>query len=52
MLMDISMDKSRKLGWHGFVDTSESILEVFDDLAKLKMIPPVPKVNVSFNAAT
>ena len=43
------MDKSRKLGWHGMVDTSESFLEVFDDFAKLKMIPPVPKVEVSFN---
>ena len=43
------MDKSRKFGWHGFVDSSESFLEVFDDLAKLKMIPPVPKVKVSFN---
>lgn len=42
------MDKSRKLGWHGFVDSSESILAVFDDLAKLKMIPPVPKVEVKF----
>lgn len=44
-----STDKARKLGWHGFVDSSESILEVFDDLAKLKMIPPVPKVDVKFN---
>jgi len=44
-----SSDKARKLGWHGFVDTSESLLEVFDDLAKLKMIPPVPKVEVKFN---
>lgn len=49
LLTIISMDKSRKLGWHGFVDSSESFLEVFDDLAKLKMIPPVPKVKVSFN---
>ena len=44
-----SMDKARKLGWHGFVDSSESLLEVFDDLAKLKMIPPVPKVTVVFS---
>ncbi|ETI24630.1 hypothetical protein G647_03999 [Cladophialophora carrionii CBS 160.54] len=44
-----SSDKARKLGWHGFVDSSESLLEVFDDLAKLKMIPPVPKVEVKFN---
>ncbi|EMC98635.1 hypothetical protein BAUCODRAFT_119950 [Baudoinia panamericana UAMH 10762] len=44
-----SMDKSRKLGFHGFVDSTESFLEVFDDLAKIKMIPPVPKVKVSFN---
>ena len=49
VLMLRSMDKSRKLGWHGFVDSSESFLEVFDDLAKLKMIPPVPKEKVSFN---
>ncbi|KAK3697271.1 hypothetical protein LTR37_017584 [Vermiconidia calcicola] len=47
--LNFSMDKSRKLGWHGFVDTSESFLEVFDDFAKLKMIPTVPKVEVSFN---
>ena len=44
-----SMDKAKKLGWFGFVDSSESLLEVFDDLAKLKMIPPVPKVEVKFN---
>jgi hypothetical protein len=43
------MDKAKKLGWFGFVDSSESLLEVFDDLAKLKMIPPVPKVEVKFN---
>ena len=49
VLIRSSMDKSRKLGWHGFVDSSESLLEVFDELAKLKMIPPVPKVTVSFN---
>ena len=38
-----SMDKSRKLGWHGFVDSTESFFEVFRDLARIKMIPPVPK---------
>ena len=47
--LNFSMDKSRKLGWHGFVDSAESFLEVFDDLARLGMIPPVPKVKVSFN---
>ncbi|KAH9832704.1 NAD dependent epimerase dehydratase family protein [Teratosphaeria destructans] len=47
--LNFSMDKSRKLGWHGFVDSSESLLEVFKDLAKIKMIPPVPQVKVSFN---
>ena len=48
MLTIGSSDKARKLGWHGFGDSSESFLEVFEDLAKLKMIPPVPKVEVSF----
>ncbi|KAK5127920.1 hypothetical protein LTR85_005037 [Meristemomyces frigidus] len=47
--LNFSMDKSRKLGWHGFVDSTESLLEVFRDLAKIKMIPPVPEVTVSFN---
>lgn len=37
----LSMNKARKFGWHGFVDTSECIKEVLDDFAKLKMIPPV-----------
>lgn len=47
--LNMSMDKARKLGWHGFADSNEALLEVFDDLARLKMIPPVPKVTVSFN---
>lgn len=34
-----SMDKSRKLGWNGFVDTVESIKEVIGQLAELKMVP-------------
>jgi hypothetical protein len=47
--MHKSTDKARKLGWHGFVDSCESLLEVFNDLAKIKMIPPVPMVDVKFN---
>ena len=46
--LNFSMDKSRSWGSR-ICDSSESFLEVFDDLAKLKMIPPVPKVKVSFN---
>lgn len=45
----VSSDKARKLGWHGFVESAESLLAVFDDLARIKMIPPVPKVKVQFN---
>lgn len=44
-----SSDKARKMGWHGFVDSSESLLAVFEDLVNIKMIPPVPKVKVQFN---
>ena len=40
---------SCKLGWHGFVDLAECFLESFRDLAKLKMVPPVPEVKVEFN---
>lgn len=36
-----SPDKARKLGWHGYVDSCDALRETFDDLAKLKMVPPV-----------
>lgn len=49
MLTVTSTDKGRKLGFHGFVDSAESFLEVFDDLARIKMIPPVPKEKLQFN---
>lgn len=39
--LDMSMNKARKLGWHGFVDTNESIKEVLVEFEKLGMIPPV-----------
>lgn len=47
--MNFSMDTSRKLGWRGFVDSAECFLETFRDLAKLKMVPPVPEVKAEFN---
>lgn len=37
-----SVDKARSMGWQGHVNSSESFLDVFHDLAGLKMIPPVP----------
>jgi hypothetical protein len=36
-----SMDKSRKLGWNGHIDTKESLREVIGELAKLRMVPPL-----------
>jgi len=36
------MDKARKMGWHGYVDTLEVVRETFQDFARLKMIPAVP----------
>ena len=35
----LSINKSRKLGWHGFVDSHDSLIKVFEELADLKMIP-------------
>ena len=37
----ISMDRNRKLGWHGFVDTREAIKQVIGEMADLKMVPPL-----------
>jgi len=34
-----SMDKSRKLGWNGWVDTKEGIKDAIGKLAVLKMVP-------------
>lgn len=38
-----SMDKARKYGWHGHVDSIESMKEVFERFVETKMIPPLPK---------
>jgi hypothetical protein len=38
-----SPDKARKLGWHGYVDSCDALRETFDDLAKLKMVPPMAR---------
>ncbi|KAJ4371581.1 hypothetical protein N0V83_004800 [Neocucurbitaria cava] len=39
--LDLTMNKARKMGWHGFVDSNEAIREVLGEFAELKMIPPV-----------
>lgn len=43
-----STDKARKHGFFGMVDSQECILEVFNDFAELKMIPPVPMAGGKF----
>ncbi|OCT50045.1 NAD dependent epimerase/dehydratase family protein [Cladophialophora carrionii] len=35
-----SMSKARKFGWHGYVDSIESIHSVFQKFTDMKMIPP------------
>lgn len=37
------------MGWSGFVDSVECLREVFEQLAELRMIPPVPKTHVSIS---
>ena len=37
-----STRKARKMGWHGFVDSTESVRAVLDDLEHIGMTPPVP----------
>lgn len=41
--LDLTMNKARKMGWHGFVDSSDAIKEVLGEFADLKMVPPVGK---------
>ncbi|KAH7346027.1 NAD dependent epimerase/dehydratase family protein-like protein [Pyrenochaeta sp. MPI-SDFR-AT-0127] len=39
--LDLTMNKARKMGWHGFVDSNDAIKEVLGEFADLKMIPPL-----------
>lgn len=41
MLNLTSVDKSRKLGWNGYVDKKEAIKDTIRALAMLKMVPPL-----------
>lgn len=38
--LSLSMRKARKLGWHGCVDSYESMFETIHGLARLKVVPP------------
>jgi hypothetical protein len=38
------MDKARKFGWNGHVESLDAIKEVFDRLVDFKMIPPLDGV--------
>lgn len=35
----MSMNKARRLGWNGFVDTVESLYMMFDEMAKMGLLP-------------
>lgn len=38
----LNMNKSRKLGWHRFVNTGESVQEVIGEMAELGLVSPMP----------
>lgn len=37
----LSMNKARRMGWTGFVDTIEALFEMYYEMAKLGMLPPM-----------
>ena len=39
--LDLTMNKARKMGWHGLVDSNDAILEVLGEFVKMKMLPPL-----------
>ena len=39
--LDLTMNKARKMGWHGFVDSCEAVRDVLGEFVGLGMIPPV-----------
>lgn len=42
----LSMNKARRLGWTGFVDTVESLFEMYAEMAKLGMLPQMKEQEV------
>lgn len=42
---ELSMNKARRMGWTGFVDTRESIYEMYDELSALGLLPPMKANN-------
>lgn len=44
LTMVYSMSKSRKAGFFGFVDSTESIFKIFQEFVDLQMIPPLPQI--------
>lgn len=41
LTMMLSTNKARRLGWAGFVDTIESVFEMYYDMVELGMLPPM-----------
>lgn len=41
LTMALSPSKGRRLGWTGFVDTMESVFEMYHDMVDLGMLPPM-----------
>lgn len=41
-ILPYSSTKAKKLGFFGFVDSAESVFQVFREFADMKMIPPLP----------
>lgn len=37
--LDLTMNKAKKMGWHGMVDSCEAIKEVLEEFAKIRMLP-------------
>lgn len=42
----LRMNKARRMGWKGFVDTRESLFEISEETAKIGMLP-LMKVDVA-----
>jgi hypothetical protein len=34
------MNRSRKQGWNGYIESCDSFIRTFEELSALKMIPP------------
>lgn len=41
LVSSLSMNKARRFGWTGYVDTMEGLFMAYDEMSRIGMLPPM-----------